>query len=74
MFPKATDVSFVEKLLSTHTTHVKFSKPKHQDKLIFTVLHYAGKVRARESPRQLSAGLGTEPSPSLLWPPGGLQF
>uniref|UniRef100_A0A8C5FDE6 Myosin, heavy chain 11b, smooth muscle n=1 Tax=Gadus morhua TaxID=8049 RepID=A0A8C5FDE6_GADMO len=44
LFPKATDVSFVEKLLSTHTTHVKFSKPKHQDKLIFTVLHYAGKV------------------------------
>ncbi|XP_056465609.1 myosin-11-like [Gadus chalcogrammus] len=43
-FPKATDVSFVEKLLSTHTAHVKFSKPKHQDKLIFTVLHYAGKV------------------------------
>ena len=46
-FPKATDVSFVEKLLNTHTGHVKFSKPKqHKDKLIFTVMHYAGNVRA----------------------------
>uniref|UniRef100_A0A7N6FMA3 Myosin, heavy chain 11b, smooth muscle n=1 Tax=Anabas testudineus TaxID=64144 RepID=A0A7N6FMA3_ANATE len=44
-FPKATDVSFVDKLLNTHTGHVKFSKPKqHKDKLMFTVLHYAGKV------------------------------
>ncbi|XP_059203908.1 myosin-11-like isoform X2 [Centropristis striata] len=44
-FPKATDVSFVEKLLNTHTGHVKFSKPKqHKDKLMFTVMHYAGKV------------------------------
>uniref|UniRef100_A0A3P8TSW8 Myosin, heavy chain 11b, smooth muscle n=1 Tax=Amphiprion percula TaxID=161767 RepID=A0A3P8TSW8_AMPPE len=44
-FPKATDVSFVEKLLNTHTGHVKFSKPKqHKDKLMFSVLHYAGKV------------------------------
>ncbi|XP_034567790.1 myosin-11-like [Notolabrus celidotus] len=44
-FPKATDVSFVDKLLNTHTGHVKFSKPKqHKDKLMFSVLHYAGKV------------------------------
>ncbi|XP_029913524.1 myosin-11-like isoform X2 [Myripristis murdjan] len=44
-FPKATDVSFVDKLLNTHSGHVKFSKPKqHKDKLMFTVLHYAGKV------------------------------
>ncbi|XP_055008605.1 myosin-11-like isoform X2 [Boleophthalmus pectinirostris] len=44
-FPKASDTSFVEKLLSTHSGHVKFSKPKqHKDKLMFTVLHYAGKV------------------------------
>lgn len=45
-FPKATDQSFVDKLLNTHTGHVKFSKPKqHKEKLMFTVLHYAGKVR-----------------------------
>ncbi|KAM6913340.1 myosin-14-like [Lycodopsis pacificus] len=44
-FPKATDVSFVDKLMNTHTGHVKFSKPKqHKDNLMFTVLHYAGKV------------------------------
>uniref|UniRef100_A0AAV2KCR2 Myosin heavy chain n=1 Tax=Knipowitschia caucasica TaxID=637954 RepID=A0AAV2KCR2_KNICA len=44
-FPKASDTSFVEKLLNTHSAHVKFSKPKqHKDKLMFTVLHYAGKV------------------------------
>ncbi|XP_015234896.1 PREDICTED: myosin-11-like [Cyprinodon variegatus] len=44
-FPKATDQSFVDKLMNTHTGHVKFSKPKqHKEKLMFTVLHYAGKV------------------------------
>ncbi|XP_077411907.1 myosin-14-like isoform X2 [Vanacampus margaritifer] len=44
-FPKATDISFVDKLLSTHASHVKFGKPKqHKDKLMFTVAHYAGKV------------------------------
>ncbi|XP_061761638.1 myosin-11-like isoform X1 [Nerophis ophidion] len=44
-FPKATDNSFVDKLLNTHSGHVKFSKPKqHKDKMMFTVLHYAGKV------------------------------
>ena len=48
-FPKATDISFVEKLLNTHTGHVKFSKPKQHNKLMFTVLHYAGKVRIFES-------------------------
>lgn len=38
-------MSFVEKLLNTHTGHVKFSKPKqHKDKLMFSILHYAGKV------------------------------
>ncbi|CAK6978097.1 myosin-11-like [Scomber scombrus] len=44
-FPKATDLTFVDKLLNTHTGHVKFTKPKqHKDKLMFSVLHYAGKV------------------------------
>ena len=45
-FPKATDVSFVDKLLNTHSDHVKFSKPKqHKNKMMFAILHYAGKVR-----------------------------
>uniref|UniRef100_A0AAZ3SCS1 Myosin, heavy chain 11b, smooth muscle n=1 Tax=Oncorhynchus tshawytscha TaxID=74940 RepID=A0AAZ3SCS1_ONCTS len=44
-FPKATDLSFVEKLMNTHTSHCKFSKPKSlKDKTAFSVLHYAGKV------------------------------
>ncbi|XP_062304054.1 myosin-11-like isoform X2 [Osmerus eperlanus] len=44
-FPKATDISFVEKLMNTHVNHVKFAKPKQlKDKTEFSVLHYAGKV------------------------------
>ncbi|KAJ3614822.1 hypothetical protein NHX12_018392, partial [Muraenolepis orangiensis] len=44
-FPKATDVSFVEKLMNTQGNHIKFSKPKQlKDKTEFSVLHYAGKV------------------------------
>lgn len=55
-FPKATDVSFVDKLLNTHTGHVKFSKPKqHKDKLMFSILHYAGKVRITASGNQPDA-------------------
>ena len=46
LFPKATDLSFVEKLMNTHSTHCKFSKPKSlKDKTMFSVLHYAGKVK-----------------------------
>ncbi|XP_066497743.1 myosin-11-like [Hoplias malabaricus] len=44
-FPKATDISFVEKLTNTHSGHCKFSKPKNpKDKTFFSVQHYAGKV------------------------------
>uniref|UniRef100_A0AAY5F1T5 Myosin heavy chain 11 n=1 Tax=Electrophorus electricus TaxID=8005 RepID=A0AAY5F1T5_ELEEL len=44
-FPKATDVSFVEKLTNNHSSHSKFCKPKNaKDKTFFTVQHYAGKV------------------------------
>lgn len=44
-FPKATDVSFVEKLMNTQGNHMKFAKPKQlKDKTEFSVLHYAGKV------------------------------
>lgn len=45
-FPKATDISFVEKLLNTQGNHMKFAKPKQlKDKTEFSILHYAGKVR-----------------------------
>lgn len=44
-FPKATDVSFVEKLCNTHVNHTKFAKPKQlKDKTEFSVQHYAGRV------------------------------
>lgn len=44
-FPKATDVSFVEKLVNTQANHMKFAKPKQlKDKTEFSILHYAGKV------------------------------
>ncbi|XP_058258627.1 myosin-11a isoform X3 [Hemibagrus wyckioides] len=44
-FPKATDVSFVEKLTNQHANHLKFAKPKQlKDKTEFSVLHYAGRV------------------------------
>ncbi|CAJ0967202.1 unnamed protein product [Ranitomeya imitator] len=44
-FPKATDVSFVEKLFAEQGNHIKFQKPKQlKVKTIFTLVHYAGKV------------------------------
>ncbi|XP_021951332.1 myosin heavy chain, non-muscle isoform X2 [Folsomia candida] len=43
-FPKATDKSFVEKLLSAHTQHTKFFKTDFRGQADFAVLHYAGKV------------------------------
>uniref|UniRef100_A0A3B5ALM5 Myosin heavy chain 11 n=1 Tax=Stegastes partitus TaxID=144197 RepID=A0A3B5ALM5_9TELE len=44
-FPKATDISFVEKLMNTQGNHIKFAKPKQlKDKTEFSILHYAGKV------------------------------
>lgn len=63
-FPKATDVSFVEKLLNTHTGHVKFSKPKqHKDKLMFSILHYAGKVSVQVGPAESSRAEDTQMRP-----------
>ncbi|XP_054460247.1 myosin-11a isoform X2 [Anoplopoma fimbria] len=44
-FPKATDISFVEKLMNTQGNHVKFAKPKQlKDKTEFSLFHYAGRV------------------------------
>lgn len=44
-FPKATDVSFVEKLIQEQGSHIKFQKSKQlKEKTIFTLVHYAGKV------------------------------
>merc|ERR1719357_2064800 len=43
-FPKATDKSFVEKLVSSHNVHPKFVKPDFKSNADFSVLHYAGQV------------------------------
>uniref|UniRef100_A0A8C7MDH7 Myosin-9 n=1 Tax=Oncorhynchus kisutch TaxID=8019 RepID=A0A8C7MDH7_ONCKI len=44
-FPKATDKSFVEKVLQEQGTHSKFHKPKKlKDEADFCIIHYAGKV------------------------------
>uniref|UniRef100_A0A4W6EW90 Myosin-9 n=1 Tax=Lates calcarifer TaxID=8187 RepID=A0A4W6EW90_LATCA len=44
-FPKATDKSFVEKVLQEQGTHPKFFKPKKlKDEADFCIIHYAGKV------------------------------
>uniref|UniRef100_A0A8C5JUN6 Myosin heavy chain 11 n=1 Tax=Junco hyemalis TaxID=40217 RepID=A0A8C5JUN6_JUNHY len=44
-FPKATDTSFVEKLIAEQGNHPKFQKPKQlKDKTEFCIMHYAGKV------------------------------
>lgn len=48
-FPKATDKSFVEKVVQEQGTHPKFQKPKQlKDKADFCIIHYAGKVRRSE--------------------------
>ncbi|XP_012493546.1 PREDICTED: myosin-9 [Propithecus coquereli] len=44
-FPKATDKSFVEKVVQEQGTHPKFQKPKQlKDKADFCIIHYAGRV------------------------------
>lgn len=44
-FPKATDKTFVEKLIQEQGTHTKFQKPRQlKDKADFCIIHYAGRV------------------------------
>ncbi|XP_049801574.1 myosin heavy chain, non-muscle isoform X1 [Schistocerca nitens] len=43
-FPKATDKSFVEKLISAHSVHPKFMKTDFRGSADFAVIHYAGRV------------------------------
>lgn len=51
-FPKATDKSFVEKVLQEQGTHPKFFKPKKlKDEADFCIIHYAGKVNTPSSLR-----------------------
>ncbi|XP_046959297.1 myosin heavy chain, non-muscle isoform X1 [Vanessa cardui] len=43
-FPKATDKTFVEKLVSSHSVHPKFMKTDFRGIADFAIIHYAGKV------------------------------
>ncbi|XP_034448925.1 myosin-10 isoform X2 [Hippoglossus hippoglossus] len=44
-FPKATDKTFIDKVLQEQGTHTKFQRPRQlKDKADFCVIHYAGKV------------------------------
>uniref|UniRef100_A0A8C6TJ88 Myosin, heavy chain 11a, smooth muscle n=1 Tax=Neogobius melanostomus TaxID=47308 RepID=A0A8C6TJ88_9GOBI len=72
-FPKATDVSFVEKLTKTQENHVKFSKPKQlKDKTEFSLFHYAGRVSIRQRSHTCVSRTHTSTKDSLLWTGLGL--
>ncbi|XP_055324456.1 myosin heavy chain, non-muscle isoform X1 [Sitodiplosis mosellana] len=43
-FPKATDKTFVEKLINAHSMHPKFMKTDFRGVADFAIVHYAGKV------------------------------
>merc|ERR1719328_305363 len=43
-FPKATDKSFVEKLVTSHSVHPKFMKSDFRGEADFSIMHYAGQV------------------------------
>ncbi|CAE1280277.1 MYH [Acanthosepion pharaonis] len=43
-FPKATDKTYVDKLLGHHVNHPKFEKPDFRADADFSLIHYAGKV------------------------------
>lgn len=44
LFPKATDKTFVEKLVTAHSVHPKFKKSDFRGIADFSIIHYAGKV------------------------------
>merc|ERR1719431_1371656 len=43
-FPKATDKTFVEKLVTSHAAHPKFIKSDFKSTADFSIVHYAGQV------------------------------
>lgn len=44
LFPKATDKTYCDKLVASHSMHPKFGKPTFKSSYDFSILHYAGKV------------------------------
>ena len=57
-FPKATDKTFVEKIIKEHSKHAKFKIPEFRSEADFTVIHYAGKVSCFQFENVLSWGQG----------------
>ena len=55
-FPKATDKTFVDKLLGQHTGHPKFEKPDFRADAHFSLIHYADKVGCRDCISSLKEG------------------
>ncbi|CAF4015000.1 unnamed protein product [Rotaria magnacalcarata] len=43
-FPKATDRTYVDKLINARAQHPKFGKPNYKAPADFSIIHYAGKV------------------------------
>lgn len=43
-FPKATDKTFVDKLITSHNSHPKFVQTDFRANADFSIKHYAGKV------------------------------
>ena len=43
-FPKATDKSYVDKVIKEHSKHQKFKIPEFRSEANFSVIHYAGRV------------------------------
>ena len=67
-FPKATDKTFVEKIIKEHSKHAKFKIPEFRSEADFTVIHYAGKVRCFKFENVLSWwGQGGGVGGCLLW-------
>lgn len=67
-FPKATDKSFVEKVAQEQGSHPKFQRPRNlRDQADFSVLHYAGKVRARLAVDRHSRIRGSRLGPRVVW-------
>ena len=62
-FPKATDKSFVEKMVTSHAQHPKFVKGDFKATADFSVLHYAGQV-STEQPLYVANCLANELPPS----------
>ena len=65
-FPKATDKSFVEKLVSSHAAHPKFVKTDFRGEADFSVVHYAGRVDYSAKFTSFNVTVFVSPSGSMI--------